>query len=63
MYTRGDHAMPQSVPRRSNAGHVGGESVVELPPLAQQQPDLNGVRSLFEPERRSAEVLSYTVFL
>jgi non-ribosomal peptide synthetase-like protein len=35
--------MPQSVPRRSNAGNVEGESVVELRPLAQREPDLNGV--------------------
>ena len=38
--------MPQSVPRQSNAGHVGGESVVELRLLAQRQPDLNGVSPL-----------------
>ena len=42
--------MPQSVPRRSNAGNVEGESVVELRPLAQQQPDLNGVRLLGSPQ-------------
>ena len=42
--------MPQSVPRRSNAGHVGGESVVGLSPLAQRQPDLNGVRPLGRPQ-------------
>ena len=35
MHTKGDHAMPESVPRRSNAGHVG-ESVVGLSPLAQR---------------------------
>ena len=40
--------MPRSVPRRSNAGHVG-ESVVGLSPLAQRQPDLNGVRRLGRP--------------
>ena len=42
--------MPQSVPRRSNADHVGGESVVELRPLAQRQPDLNGVSRLGRPQ-------------
>ena len=46
MYTRGDHTMPESVPHRSDAGHVGGESVVESPSLTQRQPDLNGVRRL-----------------
>ena len=42
--------MPRSVPRRSNAGHVGGESVFGLSPLAQRQPDLNGVRRLGRPQ-------------
>ena len=42
--------MPESVPRRSNADHVGGESVVELRPLAQRQPDLNGVSRLGRPQ-------------
>jgi non-ribosomal peptide synthetase component F len=42
--------MLQSVPRRSNAGHVGGESVVELLPLAQRQPDLNGISVLGRPQ-------------
>ena len=50
MYTGGDHTLPQSVPRRSNADHVGGESVVELRPLAQRQPDLNGVGRLGRPQ-------------
>src|SRR5215210_7735170 len=42
--------MPQSVPRRSNAGHVGGEKVAEFRPLAQRQPDLNGVHRLSRPQ-------------
>jgi non-ribosomal peptide synthetase component F len=42
--------MPQSVPRRSNACNVEGGSVVELRPLAQRQPDLNGVGRLASPQ-------------
>jgi len=42
----GTDGMPQSVPRRANTGHVIRESVLELSSLAQQQPDLNGVRRL-----------------
>jgi non-ribosomal peptide synthetase-like protein len=42
--------MTQPVPRRSNVSHVGGEKVAELRPLAQRQPNLNGVRRIGHPQ-------------
>ena len=53
--------MPQSVSRRSNADYVGGESVVELRPLAQRQPDLNGVGRLGRPQNVVREHASNAV--
>ncbi len=42
--------MPQFVPNQLNPGHDGGEKVAELRPLAQGQPDLNGVCGLSRPQ-------------
>ena len=42
--------MQQYIPPRSNAGHVGESRLLSWSPLAQRQPDLNGVRRLGLPQ-------------